>query len=218
MQKKILLLSGLSLLLANSAFADMDIRGERTSFYERNKPEPLGFNYTFLEASYLYTQIDNTNSANDSVQSIGTKISFQATQHYSISFAALGSAVSQSNNFIEATELHLGVNYHLDLTKDTDGYIEFNGIGINFDDPNNNNDSVTLSGSSLTFGIRQRIDDTMEWGVSAAGVNIDGNSNVKTRLNFSYGADDETQYIVAYESINTDNTTTALFLGIRFNY
>ncbi len=219
MNKTNLLISSCFLsVLSNSAFAAMDIRGERTSFYERNKPKPIGFNYTYVETAYINTIVNNSNANDDSAQGIGAKISFQATQNISASLKFTGNGYTFGNQFVESTEVHIGVNYHHNLNKVIDIYGEFNVISIDFEDPNNANTSTSASGGSLNFGLRQRINSDMEWGVSVGALNIEDETNTMVRLKYAYGADDETQYFGGLEAIDTDNQTITVFLGMRFNY
>lgn len=220
MKKTTLLLSSCILCaLSNSALAAMDIRGERTSFYERNKPTPIGFNYTFIEGYFLHTSIDNDNSSSDDViQSVGAKMSIKVHPNFSVNVKVAGSGYSFNNEIVKSLEAQAGVNYHHPLTKETDGYIEVNFLNIDVEDPDDSDNSSSASGNSITFGIRQRINRKMEWGINASSLKIEDEKNTRIHLDYSYGADNETQYVIGYESTDTDSKTAAFLFGVRFNY
>lgn len=218
MKKTPLLLSSCLILIASNSALAMDIRGERTSFYERNKPKPIGFNYTFIELSYLHSTIENGTAADVIVQSIDTKVSFAMTPNISASLALNGAGYTTANNtIVSATEILVGATYHYPITKTTDIYSSLNQISISFDEPNSSQSSSS-SGLSISFGLRQRIDSDMEWGFSATSIKVEDESYIQGRLNFSYGSDQETQYIAGYENTNTDNKRSTFTIGVRFNY
>lgn len=217
MKKTSLLLTSCLVLIASNSALAMDIRGERTSFYERNKPKPLGFNYTFLELSYLNSTIESNSGSDNQVQSIATKVSFTITPNISASLELNGGGYTTANNsFVTSTELLAGATYHHPISDSADIYSSIKQISINFDDPNNA--SPSASGQSISFGLRQRIDSDMEWGISASSIKIEDESYTQGRLNFSYGSDQETQYIAGYESTNTVNKKSSFTLGVRFNF
>lgn len=214
-KSKLLISSCILCAFSNSALAAMDIRDEKTSFYERNKPQPIGLNYTYAEINYIHTRVDEENLADDSVQGIGAEISFQTSPNTSASLKLVGIGYNFDDELVGASELIIGVNYHYPLSRDSDVYTEFNIISIVAEDSNNSN---SASGNALFLGIRQRINANMEWGIGVAAVKIGDEIDTKTRLSYAYGGDNETQYISRIESMNTDNKTTTLFLGIRLNY
>jgi hypothetical protein len=219
MKKTIRLLSSCILcVLSSSAFADMDIRGERTSFYERNKPTPIGFNYTYFDIPLTYSIVENGTTTDDTAFTAGVKISFQTTPKTSASLKGTGGFYTFNNTIVETTELHIGVNYHHPFTKTMDGYTELNFISIDFNDPNNTTTSISESGTALTFGIRQRINPDSEIGFDLSSIKIGDDTNAKVHFSYSYGSDRDTQYTVGLESTNSDNKQTSLVVGIRLNY
>jgi len=217
MKKTSLLLSScLVLIVSNSALA-MDIRGERTSFYERNKPKPLGFNYSYIEAAYLNSTIESTVSADNKVQGIDSELSFAIMPHVAISATFNGAGYTYNTDFVKSIEIHSGATYHQPLSKTTDVYSSLKIVNISFEDPNSS-DSISTTGQSLAFGLRQRISPKMEWGFKLTLFKIDGGSYSQSHLSISYGSDDELQYIAGYKNTNSDNKQKTFTLGIRYNY
>jgi len=218
MKKTPLLLSSCLILIASNSALAMDIRGERTSFYERNKPKPIGFNYTFLELSYLNSSIQNNAGSDKQVQSLATKVSFSMTPNISASLAFNGAGYTIANNTtVTSTEIIAGATYHYPISKSTDLYSSLKQISINYDLPNSST-SASSSGQSISFGLRQLIDSGMEWGFSASNIKIEDVSYTQGRLHFSYGSDKETQYIAGYEATNANNKKSTFTIGVRFNY
>jgi len=217
MKKTSLLLSScLVLIISNSALA-MDIRGERTSFYERNKPKPLGFNYSYIEAGYLNSTIESTVSADNKVQGIDSELSFAITPHVSVSATFNGAGYTYNTDFVKSIEIHSGATYHQPISKSTDFYSSLKIVNISFEDPNSS-ESISTTGQSLAFGLRQRISPKMEWGFKLTLFKIEGESYSQNHLSISYGSDDELQYIAGYKNTNTTNKQNTFTLGIRYNY
>lgn len=216
-KSKLLISSCILCALSNSALADMDIRGERTSFYERNKPKPLGFNYTYLEANYINSTVDSSSGSDNKSQSLGGKISFAINQHVAGSLEVTGSAYTLGTNFVESLETYAGGLYFMPVSKTMDVYAGGNIISIEFTDPDTDV-TADASGFSLVGGMRQRINSNSEWGAKVSYFDIDDDSFTRVKVAYKYGADDKTQYILGYETTNTDDKQTAINLGIRFNF
>lgn len=217
MNNKPLLLTTCVLLsiFSNIALSAMDIRGERTSFYERNKPQPIGLNYTYIDLNYAFSIIENDSSNDDEEFQTGAiEVSFSVTPQISASLQYSGNADIVNNNLIESSELLVGATYHYPVSNQSDIYASLKTINVEFEDTN----ISSASGYTVDIGYRQRINDNMEWGASALNRKIEDVSSTTARLSFSYGSDSETQYIAGIETTNTDNKKTALTFSIRLNY
>lgn len=212
----VLLSSFLIAAFSNSAIAAMDIRGERTSFYERNKPKPLGFNYTYFGIGYRNSTFE-TDTMKNTVQSLNIEIAFNITRNLSLSLDLTGGAYAFNNVFSETTDINTGLTYHQPISATTDIYGAFNIVNIQYSGSNPNiTDSV--SGNAFQLGLRQRISPTMEWGANTTFFNIDDVKHRNMALSLTYGADDKTQYSAKYESANTDNKQNSISFNVRFNY
>ncbi len=201
---------------ANSALAAMDIRVERTSFYERNKPQPVGFNYTYIDLSYRNSTV-KTNTTENTVQSISTKFSFNITPKTSVSLEVAGGSYTFNNAFEETININTGVTYHHPISSNTDIYGSYKIISIEFNDTNTG-DTNSASGNAFKIGLRQRIKQNMEWGASATFFNIEDEKHTTTALSFTYGSDDEMQYTARYESADSDDEQTTFAFNVRFNF
>jgi len=196
--------------------ADMDIRGERTSFFERNKPKPLGFNYSFLEPTYFITTVESANY-DLSVSVLGVDLTFDLTLHYAVSLKATGGTYNFDNTAADETiETHFGFFRHQPFSKSTDSYVGLTSVNIALADQSTS--TVSASGFSLFAGIRQRINPEMEWGVSVATNHIEDITFTAVKIEYAYGSDNETQYIIGYESSDKDESTSSFSASIRLNF
>ncbi len=218
MKKKALLLSSCILLsFGNTAFA-MDIRGDKASFYERNKPEKIGLNYTYLDVGYLNTSIENDGASDDKVQSLNIGVSFDITQRISGLLKISGGAYKLNNRFSSTTELYVGALYHHPVSKSADLIAGYQLISIGLTDTQNTATSEEVSGHALSLALRHKASETIEWGASANFYDVENETGTQIQLSIAYGSDKGMQYIAAYQTTDTENKQTAFSLGLRFNY
>ncbi len=206
-----------SFVTSTTAVADMDIRGERTSFYDRNKPKPLGFNYTYIEADYSHSTAEGAN--NDiTVSSIGLGLSFDVMQKYAISFKVTGGTYNFDNSApVEIIETQIGFFRHQPLSKSTDVFVGLKSISMDTINQTNNL-SAHVRGYAIVMGARQRINSDSEWGASGTYVDIEGEKNSIFGVSYSFGSDTDTQYIIGYESASSTESSQTLIGSIRFNF
>jgi len=196
----------------------MDIRGDRASFYERNKPKQVRLNYTFLDFAYLSTTIEN-NISNDktTAQSVDATVSFDIFNQIAGSLSINGGALTVNNTVFSTTELQAGFLYHYPLDKKADIYAGVQLISISIDNPNSTT-ALDASGRSVNLGLRHGFTDTMEWGIGATYFDIDDVQHTQIHLSLTYGSDKEIQYTLRYESDDATNKSTSVKAGIRFNF